>query len=294
HLEGRHAVGLEQHLFRQVHGNHIARLHVQDVAQAQLAAGHGGLQGHFHVEDVFAQRLGPAFVLVAHVGLEAGVEHLADRLEHRVRQGHVQVAATAVQLDVEGGDHHHLAGADDVGDGRVDLGVQVLELHFHQRVPGFLQVDEGLVQHHAHHAQLGGGEFAALDLGVTPVTAEEVVDQLEHQPRVENEQRHAAQRAHLHQVEAGGHVQRMHVLAELHHLHTAHGHVGGTAQQVEHADPGVAGEALVDHFQGRHATPDDTVLAGQVVALHPVRVDGLLDGNQAVVDAVQQRVDLIL
>src|SRR5690606_14168755 len=233
HFEGRHAVGLEQHQLTHLDGHHVPGLHVEDVAHAQLATRHDGVQRHLYVQDVLAQGLGPALVLVADIGLEAGVEHLADRLEHRVRQGHVQVPAAAVQFDVEGGDHYHFAGTDDVGDGRVDLGIEVLEVHLHQRVPGFLEVDERLVEHHAHHTQLGGGELAAFDLGVTAVAAEEVVDQLEHQSRIEDEQRHAAQRAHLHQVEAGGHVQRMHVLAELHHLHATDGDVGGATQQVE-------------------------------------------------------------
>src|SRR5690606_19198097 len=294
HLEGRHAVGLEGHLLGQFHGNHIAGLHVQDVAHTQLAAGHGALQRHLDVEDVLAQRLGPALVLITDVGLEAGVEHFADRLEHRVRQGHVQVAAAAVQLDVEGGDHHHFAGADDVGDGRVDLRVEVLEVHLQQGLPGFLQVDERLIQHHAHHPQLSGGEFATFDLGVTPIAAEEVVHQLEHQARVKDEQRDAAQRLHLHQIEAGRYVQRMHVLAELHHLHTAYRDIRRAAQQVEHADPGVAGKTLVDHFQGRHASANDTILTGQVVALDASLGGQVLGIDETIIDAMQQGVDFIL
>lgn len=96
--------------------------------------------------------------------------------------------------------------------GRVDLRVDVLEVHLQHRLPGFLQIDEGLLQHHPHHPQFGRGELAALDLGVAAVAAEEVVHQLEHQLGVEDEQRGDAQRLHLHQVEAGGNVQRVHVL----------------------------------------------------------------------------------
>ncbi|MNZ74590.1 hypothetical protein D3C78_930410 [compost metagenome] len=137
----------------------------------------------------------------------------------------MQVAAATIEFDVEGRDHHRLARPDDVGHGRVDLGVDVLEVDRHDRLPGFLEVDEGLVQHHAHHAQFGGGELAALDLGVAAVAAEEVVHQLEHQLGVEDEQRGTAQRLDLDQVEAGRHVQRVHVFAELHHLHATHRYV---------------------------------------------------------------------
>src|SRR3546814_11343330 len=62
------------------------------------------------------------------------------------------------------------------------------------------------------------------DLGVTTVTAEEIVHQFEHQLGVEDEQRSAAQRLDLYQVEAGGYIQRVHVLTEFHHLHTSDGH----------------------------------------------------------------------
>src|SRR3546814_1333874 len=80
------------------------------------------------------------------------------------------------------------------------------------------------------------------DLGVTTVTAEEIVHQFEHQLGVEDEQRSAAQRLDLYQVEAGGYIQRVHVLTEFHHLHTSDGHIGRTAQHVEHADAGVSGD----------------------------------------------------
>ena len=86
----------------------------------------------------------------------------------------------------------------------------------------------------------------------------------------------------------------MHVLAELHHLHAAHGHIGGAAQQVEHADAGIAGEALVDHFQGRHASANDAILAGQVILLDATGFRLFFGVDQAVIDAMQQGIDFIL
>src|SRR3990167_3285386 len=117
-------------------------------------------RGHADAQNVFAQGPDPALVLVVDIGLKTRIEHLADRLDHRIGHGDMQVAATAIQLDMEGGDDYHLAGADDIGQGRVHLRVDVLEVDIHHRVPGFAQVDKGLIQHHAHHAQLGGSELA--------------------------------------------------------------------------------------------------------------------------------------
>ena len=86
----------------------------------------------------------------------------------------------------------------------------------------------------------------------------------------------------------------MHVLAELHHLHAADRHVGGATQQVEHADAGIAGEAFVDHLQGRHASADDPILAGQVIAFDATGLGGAFGLYQTIIDAMQQGVDLIL
>src|SRR5690606_538325 len=162
------------------------------------------------------------------------------------------------------------------------------------RLPGLLQINEGLLQHHAHYPQLGGGELAALDLGMPAIATEEIVHQLEHQTGVQYEQGRAAQGLHLHQVEAGRDVQGVNVFAELHYLDAPHRDVGGAAQQVEHADAGVAGEAFVDHFQRGHAPAHYPVLAGQVVASDAARFTVLLTVNDALVHPVQQGIDFIL
>jgi hypothetical protein len=116
------------------------------------------------------------------------------------------------------------------------------------------------------HPHFGGREFAALDAGrVAPVAAEEVVDDGEHQGRLEHDQAGAAQRLEADQVQVGRHIQRVHVVVELDQFDAAHRQLGRAPDQVEQADPPQAREALVDHFQGRHATTDDAVLAGEVV-----------------------------
>ena len=84
--------------------------------------------------------------------------------------------------------------------------------------PGLGQVGKRLAQHHLHDASFGLGEFAALDLGVAAVAAEEVIDDGEHQRGIERQQRGAAQRIDLDQVQARRHVQVLGVLDEFLHL----------------------------------------------------------------------------
>ena len=111
---------------------------------------------------------------------------------------------------------------------------------------------------------------------------------------VERDQAGAAQRFDLHQVEVGRHEQRVHVLRELDGLDLGHGDLGGAPQHVEQADAEVAREALVQHFQRRHAPTHDAVLVGQIVAarLGTWRRGGSV--YRAAVDTVQQCVDFVL
>src|SRR5690606_30564535 len=108
-LEGRHAVGAQNHVFGHFHRDNVARLHVEDVTQLELASHHGGAERNVDIEHILAQSLGPTFVLIADVRLEAGIEHLADRLNHRIRHGYVEIATAAVQLDMECRNDNHLA-----------------------------------------------------------------------------------------------------------------------------------------------------------------------------------------
>ena len=117
----------------------------------------------------------------------------------------------------------------------IDLGVEVFDVDVRDRRPGFLHVGEGAAQQHVHHAHLGGREFAALDLGVAADAAEEVVDDGEHQLRIQHEQRRAAQRVDLDEIEVDGQRQRVGVLAELLHRHLPHRQLDGLAQQVVQA-----------------------------------------------------------
>ena len=107
---------------------------------------------------------------------------------------------------------------------------------------------------------------------MTAVATKKVVHQLEHQLGVKDEQRRAAQRLDLDQVEAGGHVQRVHVFTELHDLHPAHSDVGGATQHVEHADAGITGESNGDpgSVKSYDLTSQDRIVRGRMPTLEMI------------------------
>lgn len=223
-MEGGQVLHEHQQVLRHLHRDDVAGLQLHQLAQGELGLQQLGPQLHLDVHDLVAQRLAPAHVGVALVALHAGVQQLADGLQHRVGHGHVEVTATAIQLDMERADHDHLGGADDVGHGRVHLGVEVLEAHVHHRRPGVLVILEHQLEQHLDDAPLGGGELAPLNLGVVATVAtEEVLHQDEDQPRLHGDERRPLERTEAHHVQAGRHEQGMHVLAELEHLHAVDG-----------------------------------------------------------------------
>src|SRR3546814_8666540 len=79
------------------------------LAQAHRRAHQLAADVDFGVANLFAQRDRPALVLVAAIGLDAGVKQIADRLQHRIRKGHVQMAAAAFEFDLELADDDDLA-----------------------------------------------------------------------------------------------------------------------------------------------------------------------------------------
>ena len=161
-------------------------------------------------------------------------------------------------------------------------------------MPGFFHILKYLIQNHLDDAGLGWGEFPAFDLGMAPFPAEKIVHQLEHQLGVQHEQGGAPQRAHLAQVKAGGHIQRVNVLTKFHDLDAAGGNVGVAAHEVEQTDSGIAGKPLIDHFQGRHATTDDAVLTGEIVGLYAGIVGFFVGVNVTVIHPMEEGIDFIL
>src|SRR3546814_7801451 len=79
---------------------------MQNVPQAQLTPGNRRADRHVDIQHILTQGIDPALVLIVEVRLEAGVEHFPYRLDHRVRHGHVQIAATAIEFDVERSEEH--------------------------------------------------------------------------------------------------------------------------------------------------------------------------------------------
>ncbi len=86
----------------------------------------------------------------------------------------------------------------------------------------------------------------------------------------------------------------MNILAELHDLDAAGGDIGVATHQVEQADAGVTGKALVDHFQGRHPAPNDAVLTGKVVGLYTGIISLFIGINVTVIHPVEEGIDFIL
>src|ERR1700722_17434246 len=208
--------------------------------------------------------MGPAVVAIHAIALHAGIQLVTDRLYHRVRHGHMQLAAATLQLDLERGYDHDLGRTDDIGDVRVDLRIQVLEFDVGDDIPGLGKVGERLAQHHLDDAALGHGEFAPFYLGVAAAAAEEIVDHGEHQGRVQHQQCRTAQRIELDQVQARGQVQVLRVFAELLHPHRRDADLGRAANHVEQSDAKLAREAIVDHLERRHAAAYQPHLGGDV------------------------------
>ena len=119
------------------------------------------------------------------------------------------------------------------------------------------------------------------------VAAEQVVDQQEHQARIEHHQRGAAQRFHVDQVQVGRDHQVADEFAVLRDPHRADRDFGAAAQEVEQADPQIPGETLVDDLERRHAAADDALLRGQVVRAYAARFFGDNGGFFLATDALQ-------
>ena len=118
-------------------------------------------------------------------------------------------------------------------------------------------------------ALLGRREIAALDAGVElAVAAEQVVDDQEHQIRVDDEQRGAAQRLDLHEIQIGRHHQIADEFAVFQRAYRADCDLRAATDEVEEPDAQQARETLVDQFERGHAPAHDALLRGDVVGAY--------------------------
>ncbi len=230
------------------------------------------------------------------LGLQAAGQQILDRLDHRIRHAQMHLAADLAQLDGEGDCHDHFVGRGDVGELGVHLRADEFEFDRVDRLPGFRVGLEHDVEHALDDAVFGLGEITAFDPGVeAPVAAEQIVHHQENQVGIEDHQRSAAQRLELHQVEVSGHHQVADELAVLRYPYRADRNLDPAPQEVVEADSQLAGEALVDDFERRHAAAHDAFLRGQVVGANR---RGIVRFGRRLVDfaghAFQQRVDFIL
>lgn len=177
----------------------------------------------------------------------------------------------------------------------VHFRANVFEVKRTHAFPRCRVVFEHEVQQLADDALLGLRELAAFHARVeTAVAAEEVIDDEEHQVRIEHEQRRAAQRLDVDEVQVRRDRQVAGEFAVLLHLHRTDRDFRRAPHEVEDAHAQEAREAVVDDFQARHPAPDDAFLRREVVGAHAVEACFVGDCVDFPGDALEQGVHLLL
>src|SRR6185437_7338862 len=103
----------QRHLAGEIARQHITGLQIEELRQRNRGASEDRGELDLRILHLLPQAHHPALVLLDAVAGDTRIEYLAQRLDHRVGHGHVQAAAGAVELDVEGGDDHDLRRRDD-------------------------------------------------------------------------------------------------------------------------------------------------------------------------------------
>src|ERR1700733_1573297 len=207
----------------------------------------------------------------------------------------MQLAASAFQIDLERAYHHDLGRTDNVGEVRIDLGIEVLETDACNDLPGFRNIGKRLPQYHLDNAPFGHGEFAPFDLGVAAITAKKIVDDGKHQLGIEHQQCRSAQRIELDQIQARGYFQVLRVFAELLNSYRCDADLRRAADHIEESDSELPGEPIIDHLERRHAAAHQSHLRRDIVLAHfagnPRRRRGR---HCAIIHTLEQGVDFIL
>src|SRR3990167_389110 len=295
-FEERHTVHMGPDRREAVEFEEVAHLHRQQLLHRGIGLSQFGHHGHLGRLDLVAQQLDPAAVDFDRVALHAGVQDIADRFQRGVGNADVQRARDVTDLQREAGGDHDLARGGDGGELGLHFRALVRQLQRVHAAPGLLVFLGHHLDQPVDHALLGGREVAPFDAGVElAVAAKQAVDHAEQQGRLAEDQSVAAQRAHRHDVEVGGHHQLTQEGAGFLPLHRTDRDLRAAADEVEQAQPQVAREAFVDDLHGGHAPPHDALLAGEVVAAHPVGGGSVLLQLLALAgDAFQQGVDFFL
>src|SRR5690606_32411806 len=132
--------------------------------------------------------------------LQGARQQVAHRLDHRIGQADVELAAGGAQLDIERGDHHDVVAAADAGELGVHFRADVLELDRIDVFPGLAVAFQGQAQQAPDDALFGDGEVPALDArAAASAAALQAVDHQEYKLGFEGVVRAAAQWFHSHQ-----------------------------------------------------------------------------------------------
>ena len=156
----------------------VADLEIHHPAQRQLGLVEHRIDGDLGLPDLGGEMAFPdriAAELLAHEHLE---QNAADRLDRRVGQQQLDLAAAVFHVDAQPHQDRGVGGPRDRGKARIGLQPVDVELHRRQRLEGEL----GVGQHHLDHAldqvglDRGVGPALDADRGLAAAAAEQHVD----------------------------------------------------------------------------------------------------------------------
>src|SRR3984885_4485042 len=207
----------------------------------------------------------------------------------------MQLAASAFQIDLERANDHNLGRTDNVGEVRIDLGIQVLEIDGRNDLPGFRNIGKRLTQYHLDNAAFGHGKFAPFDLGIAASAAKKIVNDGKHQLGIEHQQCRSAQRIELDQIQARGYFQVLRVFAELLNSYRRDADLRRAADHIEESDSELPREPIIDHLERRHAAAHQSYLCRYIVWAYFAGIFRRRGGrHRAIINTLEQVIDFIL